>query len=51
MIIFKKPVKLDYSEIKTYKLIVLLYTLKKALEIIIIKILSDYAEDYGFLPD
>ena len=51
IIIFKKPIKLDYSEIKVYRLIVLFYTLNKTLKIVIIKILSDYAEDYGLLPD
>ena len=51
MIIFKKPAKLDYSKIKIYKLIVLFYTLKKGLKKIIIKIFSDYTEDYGLLPD
>ena len=33
------------------KLIVLLYTLGKALETVIVKIFSDYAKDYGLLPD
>ena len=50
-IILKKPAKPDYSEVKAYRPIALLYTLKKALKIVIAKILSDYAEDHGLLPD
>ena len=48
MIILKKPLKLDYSEVKVYRPIALLYTLGKTLEIIIIKILNDYTEEYSF---
>ena len=50
-IIFKKLAKPDYSEIKSYKLIILLYTLGKALKIVITKILSDYIKSYGLLPN
>ena len=50
-IILKKLAKPDYSEIKSYRLIILLYTLKKALEIVITKILSDYIESHGLLPN
>ena len=50
-IILKKPAKPDYSEVKAYRPIALLYTLGKALKIVIVKILSDYAEDHGLLPD
>ena len=46
-IILKKPAKPDYSEVKSYRPIILLYTLGKALEIVITKILSDYIESYG----
>ena len=50
-IIFKKPLKPDYSEIKAYRPITLLYILGKTLETIIIKILSDYVKEYDLLPD
>ena len=50
-IILKKLVKPDYSEIKFYRLIIFLYTLRKALKIVIIKILSDYIKSYGLLPN
>ena len=50
-IILKKPAKPDYSEVKAYRPIVLFYTLGKALKTVIVKILSDYAEDHGFFPD
>ena len=50
-IIFKKFLKPDYSEIKAYRPITLLYILSKALETIIIKILSDYVKEYDLLPD
>ena len=50
-IIFKKFLKPDYSEVKAYRPIALLYILSKALETIIAKILSDYVEEYDLLPD
>ena len=50
-IILKKPLKPDYSEIKAYRPITLLYILGKALETIIIKILSDYVKEYDLFPD
>ena len=50
-IILKKLAKPDYSEVKFYRLIILLYTLGKALEIVIAKILSDYIKNYGLLPN
>ena len=46
IIILKKLAKPDYSEIKSYRLIIFFYTLKKALKIVIIKIFSDYIESY-----
>ena len=50
-IILKKLAKPDYSEIKSYRPITLFYTLGKALEIIVTKILSDYIKSYGLLPN
>ena len=50
-IILKKPAKPDYSEVKAYRPIALLCTLGKALETVVVKILSDCAEDHGLLPD
>ena len=50
-IIFKKLAKPDYSEVKSYRPITLLYTLGKALEIVVTKILSDYIKSYGLLPN
>ena len=50
-IILKKPAKPDYSEVKSYRPIVLLCTLGKALETVITKILSDYIESHGLLPN
>ena len=50
-IILKKLTKPDYSEVKFYRPIILLYTLGKALKIVIAKILSDYIESYGLLPN
>ena len=50
-IILKKPAKPDYSEIKSYRPIILLYTLRKALEIVVAKILSDYIKSHGLLPN
>ena len=50
-IILKKLAKPDYSEVKFYRLIIFLYTLGKALEIIITKILSDYIKSHGLLPN
>ena len=51
MIIFKKLVKPDYSEVKFYKLIIFFYILKKILKIIITKIFSDYIKSYKLLPN
>ena len=50
-IILKKPAKPDYSEVKFYRLIIFLYTLGKALEIVVTKILSDYIKSHGLLPN
>ena len=50
-IIFKKLAKPDYSEVKSYRLIIFLYTLGKALEIVVTKILNDYIESHGLLPN
>ena len=50
-IILKKPLKPDYSEVKAYRPITLLYILGKALKTIIAKILSDYVKEYDLLPD
>ena len=51
IIILKKLVKPDYFKVKFYRLIILLYTLRKALKIVITKILSDYIKSHGLLPN
>jgi len=47
--ILKKLKKLDYSKSKTYKLIALLDTLRKALKLIISRRLRDYIQAYELL--
>lgn len=49
-IVLRKPQKDDYSEPKSYRPIALLSTLGKALEAVVAKRLSDFAEDYQLLP-
>jgi exonuclease III len=49
-IILKKPRKADYTQPKAYRPIALLSTLGKALESIVAKRLSDYAEENSLLP-
>ena len=49
MIVLKKPKKEDYTDLKVYRLIILLLTLKKILEIIIIKRLNNYIKENNLL--
>ena len=49
-IVLKKPKKENYFSAKSYRPIALLSTLGKALETVIAKRLSDYAEDNNLLP-
>lgn len=49
-IVLRKPGKDDYSEPKSYRPIALLSTLGKALETVVAKRLSDYAEEHNLLP-
>jgi len=50
MIILKKSKKIDYFEPKSYRLIILLDILGKALEAVISRKLNDIAEEYEPLP-
>ena len=49
-IVLRKPKKEDYTEPKSYRPIALLDTMGKALEGIVAKRLSDYAENGNMLP-
>ena len=49
-IVLRKPQKDDYSEPKSYRPIALLSTLGKALEAVVAKRLSDFAENHQLLP-
>ncbi len=49
-VVLKKPKKEDYIVPKAYRPIVLLSTLRKALELIVVGRLSDYNKSRGLLP-
>ena len=49
-VILKKPAKKDYSELKSYRPIALLDILGKALETVVLRKLSDLAEEHYLLP-
>jgi len=49
IVILKKLVKKDYSELKLYRLITLLDILRKALKIVILRKFSDLIEKYYLL--
>ncbi len=49
-VILKKPAKKDYSELKLYRPIALLDILGKALETVVLRKLSDLAEEHYLLP-
>ncbi len=48
-VILKKPVKKDYSELKSYRPIALLDILGKALKTVVLRKLSDLVEEYYLL--
>ncbi len=50
IIILKKLKKEDYLKLKLYYLITLLNTLKKVLEVVIIKKLGNFIKKYKLLP-
>jgi len=50
IIILKKLKKEDYLKLKLYSLITLLNTLKKVLEVVIIKKLGNFIKKYKLLP-
>ena len=49
-VILRKLKKNDYIDLKAYRLIVLLNTIKKALELVVIKKLTDVAKANYLLP-
>ena len=49
-VVLRKPKKNDYTDLKAYKLIALLNTIKKALKSVVAKKLTDVAKANHLLP-
>ena len=49
-IVLRKPKKNDYTDLKAYRLIALLNTIEKALELVVVRKLTDVAEANYLLP-